>query len=100
MEKKTEENLRSVLNGDALKTSDAVSGEDGNFTYTRGHERIPNNWDTRIAGNPYSITYGIADELVMVLRHFYFDRIGGNTGTVDSFTGVHFANLTGKMRRC
>jgi hypothetical protein len=95
MSNKTEENPEGVLNGDILKTFYAVTGEDGNFQYNRGHERIPENWYTRNADDQYSITYLISDDLEMVLQHLDLDSIGGNTGTVDSFTGVDLADLTG-----
>lgn len=95
MGNKTEEHPQGILNGDILKTFYAVSGEDGNFTYTRGHERIPDNWYTRNIDDPYSITYLTTDDLEMVLQHLDLDSIGGNTGTVDSFTGVDIADLTG-----
>ena len=97
MSNKTEENPQGVLNGDILKTFYAVSGEDGDFKYTRGHERIPDNWYTRNAGDAYTIAYLVADDLEMVLQHLDLESIGGNTGTVDSFTGVHIADLIGGM---
>jgi hypothetical protein len=31
----------------------------------------------------------------MVLQHPDLDSVGGNTGTVDTFTGVDIADLTG-----
>jgi len=95
MSNKTEENPQGILNGDILKTFFAVSGEDGDFTYNRGHERIPDNWYTRNAGDAYSIAYLVADDLEMVLQHLDLESIGGNTGTVDSFTGLRIADLTG-----
>lgn len=95
MSNKTEENPQGVLNGDILKTFYAVTGEDGNFQYNRGHERIPDNWYTRNADDQYSIAYLSSDDLEMVLQHLDLDSIGGNTGTVDSFTGVDFADVTG-----
>lgn len=95
MGNKTEENPQGVLNGDILKTFYAVSGEEGNFKYNRGHERIPDNWYTRNAGDSYSIAYLISDDLEMVLQHLDLDSVGGNTGEVDTFTGVDLSNLTG-----
>jgi hypothetical protein len=44
MGNKTEEYPQGVLNGDILKTFYGITGEDGNFQYNRGHERIPDNW--------------------------------------------------------
>lgn len=95
MANKTEEHPQGILNGDILKTFYSVTGEDGNFKYTRGHERIPDNWYTRNAGDAYSLAYLISDDDEMILQYPDLDSIGGNTGTVDSFTGVHIADLTG-----
>ncbi|GAB7336688.1 hypothetical protein MBLNU13_g10359t1 [Cladosporium sp. NU13] len=95
MSNKTEEHPHGVLNGDILKTFCAVTGEDGNFQYKRGHEHIPDNWYTRNAEDQYSISFLISDDLEMVLQHLDLDSIGGNTGTMDSFTGVDFAHLNG-----
>jgi len=95
MGNKTEEYPQGVLNGDILKTFYGITGEDGNFKYNRGHERIPDNWYTRNADDAYSILYLSVDDLEMVLQHPDLDSVGGNTGTVDTFTGVDIANLTG-----
>ena len=97
MANKTEERPQGVLNSDILKTFYAITGEDGDFQYKRGHERIPDNWYTRNADDTYSIAYLISDDLEMVLQHLDLDSIGGNTGTVDTFTGVDVANLTGGL---
>jgi hypothetical protein len=95
MSNKTEEHPQGILNGHVLKTFYAVTGEDGSFQYNRGHERIPDNWYTRNADDAYSILYLISDDLEMVLQHLDLESIGGNTGTVDTFTGVDVADLTG-----
>jgi hypothetical protein len=95
MGNKTEEQPQGYVNGDILKTFYGVTGEDGNFQYNRGHERIPDNWYTRNAADAYSITYLVSDDVEMVLQHLDLDSVGGNTGKVDTFTGVHIADLTG-----
>lgn len=56
---------------------------------------IPSNWYRRAQEYPYEITYFLADLLNAALLHPKFLSIGGNTGTVNSFTGVDVANLTG-----
>lgn len=78
-----------------MKSFYGVTGEDDDFQYTHGHERIPDNWYTRNADDAYSIVYLSSDDLEMVLQHLDLDSVGGNTGTVDSFTGVDISNLTG-----
>jgi hypothetical protein len=91
----TAENPQGLLNGEILKTFYAVSSEDGHFTYTRGHERIPDNWYTRNVLDAYTIPYASSDAVEMILQHPDFANIGGNTGTVDSFVGVNVDDLTG-----
>ena len=60
-----------------------------------GNERIPDNWYTRNVADPYDTPFLIADTLSMLVQHPEFASIGGNTGTVNSFTGIDPAGLTG-----
>ncbi|KJY00819.1 hypothetical protein TI39_contig311g00030 [Zymoseptoria brevis] len=74
-----------------LKSFYAVTGDDpSSFTYKRGWERIPENWYGGSGG------YGVAeislDIVSMVVRHPELASIGGNTGTVNSFTGVDLSD--------
>ncbi|KAK4574868.1 hypothetical protein LTR86_001710 [Recurvomyces mirabilis] len=94
MSNKSEEYPEGQLNGDLLKTFYAISGEDGAFTYTPGHERIPDNWYTRNQLDAYSIPYLTLDTLSMSLQHLEFLSIGGNTGTTNSFVGLDPEELT------
>lgn len=72
---------------DILKTFYSVTGERGNFIYTKGHERIPSNW----AKTP--IDYGLVqlnlDIVQFILKYPMFANIGGNLGRVNTFTGVN-----------
>jgi hypothetical protein len=65
----------------------------GGLIWKRGCERIPENW-YRIP-----LDYGLislnVDLLYLFARHPKLMSIGGNTGTVDTFTGVDFADLLG-----
>lgn len=93
----TAENPEGKLNGDILKSFYSVTGEDGNFEWTPGHERIPDNWYTRNSADTYTIPYLSLDGLSQSTRHLKFFSVGGNTGTTDSFFGVNPANLTGSV---
>ncbi|KAL4899079.1 hypothetical protein BDW74DRAFT_184083 [Aspergillus multicolor] len=66
--------------------------EDG-LTYTKGHERIPEGWHRR------PVDYGMLDLNVDLLgwamKYPELASIGGNTGTVNSFTGIDVSDLTG-----
>lgn len=76
-----------------LKSFYAVSGEQGSFTYTEGHESIPDNWYRS------PTDYGLVEfnlELVsMISQYPDLANIGGNTGTVNSFTGLDLSDITG-----
>lgn len=44
------------LNGEVLKSFFSVTGTPGNFTYTPGYERIPDNWYKRAIGDVCCLT--------------------------------------------
>ena len=95
MANKSEEYPEGRLNGEVLKSFYAMSGEDGDFTYTPGHERIPDNWYTRNQLDAYSVLFLSIDTNVMALQHLEFLSVGGNTGTTNSFVGLDPEDLTG-----
>lgn len=72
---------------DILKTFYSVTGERGNFIYTKGHERIPSNW----AKTPtdYGLVQLNLDIVQFILKYPMFANIGGNLGRVNTFTGVN-----------
>jgi len=89
----SEEYPDGYLNGEVLKSFYSITGDDGDFTYTAGNERFPDNWYKR--ASPYTIPALSLDSTAMLLEHPEFASIGGNTGTVNSFTGIDPSNLTG-----
>lgn len=95
MSNKSEEFPEGYLNGDVLKSFFSITGEDGNFKYTPGYERIPENWYTRNVADPYGIPYLTLDTDAMGLAHPEFLVPGGNTGTTNSYVGLDPSNLTG-----
>lgn len=78
---------------DILKSFFAVTGERGDFTYQKGHERIPENWYKT------TIDYGLMqlnlDVVYFITKYPHFASVGGNVGTVNSFTGVDLADPAG-----
>lgn len=62
---------------------------------TPGYERIPNNWYKRAIGDEYGMVPFAIELNLIALAHPEFLSIGGNTGQVDTFTGVNLADLTG-----
>jgi Peroxidase, family 2 len=88
-------NPEGILSKEVLKSFFAISGDEGEFTYTPGYEQIPQNWYRRAVGDEYTIPYFAIDANTIALQHPEFLSVGGNTGTVDSFVGVDPADLTG-----
>lgn len=73
----------------------SVTGEPGNFLHTPGQERIPDNWYKRPTANAANTASVNVDMVIGDLMYPGILRFGGNTGTVNSFTGVDTGNLTG-----
>ncbi|KAJ3804494.1 Chloroperoxidase, partial [Lentinula aff. lateritia] len=99
MGNKSEEYPEGRLNRDTLKSFFAISGPD-DLDHTPGHERIPDNdgkWILykRAIGDEYRLEPLILDIITMAFAHPQFLSIGGNTGQVNTFTGVDVADLTG-----
>ncbi|KAN0120082.1 Cloroperoxidase [Hyaloscypha variabilis] len=89
----SEANPDGILTKEIIKSFFAIFGDEGDFTYNRGWESIPQNWYRR------PVDYGLVDlnlDIVSwVLKYPELGSIGGNTGTVNSFTGVDLGNVTG-----
>ncbi|QRW04457.1 peroxidase family 2 domain protein [Ceratobasidium sp. AG-Ba] len=82
-----------VLPRNVLKSFFAVEGEGNNLTYKVGYERIPENWFRR------PIDYGFVNLNLDIVKMATVVpealSVGGNTGKVNTFTGLDLSNLTG-----
>ncbi|GAW04577.1 oxidase-like protein [Lentinula edodes] len=94
MANKSEEYPEGRLDREVLKSFYAISGSEDQFVYTSGYERIPNNWYKRAIGDEYGMVPFAIELGLIALAHPEFLSIGGNTGQVDTFTGVNLADLT------
>ena len=84
-----------LIDANTLKSFYAMTGTDGNdLTYTPGRERIPENWYTFAPETPYTSPVFFEDFATIVQQHPELLAFGGNTGTVNSFTGLDIQNLT------
>lgn len=97
MANKSAEYPEGVLNQDVLKSFFSITGESGNFIWTEGYEAIPDNWYKRAIGDEYSVPFFFSDLLAAAVEYPQFLDIGGNTGKVNTFTGVDIQNLTGGL---
>jgi hypothetical protein len=95
MANKSAEHPEGVLNQEVLKSFFAITGDEDAFTYTPGHERIPENWYKRAVGDEYTIPFFSLDLNTAALQHPQFLSVGGNTGAPNTFTPLDIANLTG-----
>lgn len=95
MSNKSAEYPEGYLNGDVLKAFFSITGDPGGFTWTEGHERIPDNWYKRAIGDEYTIPYFNLDMVAAALQYPQFLDVGGNTGKVNTFSGVDLQNVTG-----
>ncbi|KAE8376828.1 Cloroperoxidase [Aspergillus bertholletiae] len=86
-------NPEGVLTKEIVRNFFAIYGEEGNFTYREGWERIPENWYKT------PVDYGLVqlnlDTLDWLLKYPELGSIGGNTGTVNSFMGIDLFDVTG-----
>lgn len=94
MSNKSEEHPDGYLDGDTLKSFFSITGEPSSFVYKAGNERIPDNWYKRAIGDEYGLALLATDIADAALEHPQFLSVGGNTGEVDTFTGVDIEQLT------
>lgn len=63
------------------------------MSYIYGHESIPANWYRKPVD--YSLVDLVADVISFGTQYPELLSVGGNTGSVNSFTGIDISNLTG-----
>ncbi|KAL8786591.1 MAG: hypothetical protein Q9195_008148 [Heterodermia aff. obscurata] len=87
-----------ILDKETLKAFFAITeAPDGTLSYKPGWERIPDNWYRRPLGavNEYTPA-SFAQDLVKIAAVVpEAVSVGGNTGKVNSFTGVDLGDITG-----
>jgi len=96
MSNKSEEHPDGRLDKETLKAFFGVTeNDDGSFSGGTGYERIPDNWYKRAIGDEYTIPFFQLDLVRDATQDPRFLNVGGNTGEVNTFTGVDIADLTG-----
>ncbi|KAK0127152.1 hypothetical protein ONS96_006705 [Cadophora gregata f. sp. sojae] len=95
MSNKSAEYPDGYLNGDVLKSFFAITGQQGNFKWTEGYEKIPDNWYKRAIGDEYTIPFFNSGLVAAALQYPQFLSVGGNVGKVNSFAGVDLVDVTG-----
>ncbi|GIZ48876.1 hypothetical protein CKM354_001191900 [Cercospora kikuchii] len=72
-----------------------TSGGPGNFKWLPGQERVPEDWYRRPSYAPYEAQDVVGDVAIGYLAYPRTLKFGGNTGKVNTFTGVNLANFSG-----
>lgn len=84
-----------LIDSNTLKSFYALTGTDENhLTYITGGERIPENWYTFAPETPYTSPFFFEDFATIIQQHPELLALCGNTGTVNSFTGLNIQDLT------
>ncbi|KAF7191667.1 Dothistromin biosynthesis peroxidase dotB [Pseudocercospora fuligena] len=83
------------LDGYNFKSFFGVAGEPGNFQWLKGQERIPEHWYRRPSYAPYEAQDVVGDVAIGYLAYPNTLKFGGNTGKVNTFTGLNVANISG-----
>ncbi|KAJ5619102.1 hypothetical protein N7510_003086 [Penicillium lagena] len=89
----SEENPDGVTTKETIRNFYGIYEEDGKLVSKEGWERIPENWYK--AQTDYGLLQLNSDILEWALKYPELASIGGNTGTVDSFTGIDVTDLSG-----
>ena len=82
------------LDRNTLKSFYAMTGPDNSLIYTPGAERIPTNWYKRAPDDLYGGVNLAFDFKTIAQQNPSLLAFGGNTGTVNSFTGLSATNFT------
>ncbi|RAL61490.1 hypothetical protein DID88_009419 [Monilinia fructigena] len=90
----TAEYPEGILDQFNLKSFFGITGESGAFVKKDGWERIPFGWGKRAIGDEYGIVEFAEDILYFTSEYPNTITVGGNTGTVNSFTPIDFSDLT------
>jgi hypothetical protein len=69
----------------------------GQLTYKYGYERIPDNWYKRHPLDPWTLADIAVSTAQQCAAYPSNCQVGGNTGTVNSFSGVDAGDITGGL---
>ena len=89
------ENPDGYLDEQMLKDHFGITGTGDNLVWNPGTEKISQNWYRRPSSAPYTIPGGVVDIVAGGIKYPELLVIGGNTGKVNTFTGVDVTDLSG-----
>ncbi|KAE8445609.1 hypothetical protein EG329_013243 [Mollisiaceae sp. DMI_Dod_QoI] len=87
---------RGVLTPDVFESFFSYTRDaNNNLVFTYGHERIPDNWYRRANDDPWTLADVLISTAQQCLSYPSNCQVGGNTGEVNSFSGVDLGDITG-----
>jgi hypothetical protein len=90
------ENPEGVLNQEVLKSFYSITGDEpSSFVWTKGHEKIPNNWYRRNGADAYTIPYFNLDIGYFVETVPQLLEVGCNQGKVDTYDQISVSTISG-----
>ncbi|PFH61402.1 hypothetical protein XA68_17454 [Ophiocordyceps unilateralis] len=81
------------LTKDIIKSFYGIYGDEPNFEYREGWERIPNNWYRR--PTDYTLAQWLLEGQAVAAAHPTLFSLGGNIGRVNTFTGLDLSDIFG-----
>jgi hypothetical protein len=92
------ENPRGFLEPSVWKAFFSYTdGPNGELIQTAGHERIPDNWYKRHPADAWTLTDIVISTAQQCTSYPSNCQVGGNTGTVNSFSGVNLGDISGGL---
>ncbi|KJX95846.1 oxidase like protein [Zymoseptoria brevis] len=74
-----------------------TDGPNGELIQTAGHERIPDNWYKRAPADAWTLSDIVTSTAQQCAAYPSNCQVGGNTGEVNSFSGVNLGDISGGL---
>lgn len=92
------EDPRGVLTPEVFESFFSYTRDsNGQLIYKYGHERIPDNWYRRADDDAWTLDDILISTAQQCASYPTNCQVGGNTGTVNSFSGVNLGDITGGL---
>lgn len=92
------EDPRGVLTPEVFESFFSYTRDaNNNLVFTFGHERIPDNWYRRADADAWTLEDILLSTAQQCASYPSNCEVGGNTGEVNSFSGVDLGDITGGL---
>lgn len=92
------ENPRGFMTPEVFESFFSYTRDDNNnLVFTYGHERIPDNWYRRADEDAWTLSDILISTAQQCASYPGNCQVGGNTGTVNSFSGFDLGDISGGL---